>query len=139
VNASGATLGINGSGTLRLVSTTNNSSTPDLYFGPNHSANSYWGARIASPIELGNSQRFVFGKTGHNGIGQYGLTNADCQFAGPVSGSGGITLIAQNNWTGTSPMEVGFAFNAANTFTGPVEIQRGSLYLGNANALNQGN
>jgi autotransporter-associated beta strand protein/YVTN family beta-propeller protein len=139
VNSTSTTLGVNGSGTLRLVSTTNSASVPDLYFGPNHSGNSFWGARIATSLDLGSSQRFVFGKTGHNGIGQYGLTNADCQFAGLISGSGGITLIAQNNWTGSSPMEVGFAFNAANTFTGPVEIQRGSLYLGNANALNQGN
>jgi autotransporter-associated beta strand protein/YVTN family beta-propeller protein len=139
VNASGTTLAVNGAGTLRLVSTTNNAAAPDLYFGPNHSANSYWGARIATALDLGSSQRFVFGKTGHNGVGQYGLTNADCQFAGTISGAGGLTIIAQNNWTSSGPMEVGFVFNAANTFTGPLEIQRGSVYLGNANALNQGN
>jgi autotransporter-associated beta strand protein/YVTN family beta-propeller protein len=139
VNASGTTLAVNGTGTLRLVSTTNSGTVPDIYFGPNHSGNSYWGARISTPLDLGNSQRFIFGKTGHNGVGQYGLTNADCQFAGPISGTGGLTLIAQNNWTGTGPMEVGFVFNAANTFTGPLDIQRGSVYLGNANALNQGN
>ncbi len=139
VNSSGTTLGVNGSGTLRLISTTNSASVPDIYFGPNHSGNSYWGARISTPIDLGAVQRFVFGKTGHNGVGQYGLTNADCQFAGTISGSGGITIIAQNNWTTPNPMEVGFVFNAANTFSGPLEIQRGSLYLGNANALIQGN
>src|ERR1051326_924360 len=139
VNSSGTTLGVNGSGTLRLISTTNSASVPDIYFGPNHTGNSYWGARIATAVDLGAAQRFVFGKTGHNGVGQYGLTNADCQFAGIISGNGGLTIIAQNNWTGSSPMEVGFVFNAANTFSGPLEIQRGSLYLGNANALIQGN
>jgi len=36
-------------------------------------------------------------------------------------------------------MEVPFALNAANTFTGPVEIQRGSVYLGNASALTHTN
>src|SRR5207302_538086 len=54
-------------------------------------------------------------------------------------GSGGLTFIAQNNWTGSSPMETGFALNAANSFSGPVEIQRGSVYLGNASSLIQGN
>ena len=36
-------------------------------------------------------------------------------------------------------MEASFALNAANTFTGPLEIRRGSVYLGNANALTQTN
>src|SRR5208337_3998595 len=63
----------------------------------------------------------------------------DCQFGGSISGSGGLTFIAQNNWTGSDPMEVPFALNASNCFTGPVEIQRGSVYLGNANALAQSN
>jgi autotransporter-associated beta strand protein/YVTN family beta-propeller protein len=139
VNATGTMLGVVGPGTLRLTSNTNTATTPDIYFGPNHSANSYWGARIATPLDLGSSQRFIFGKTGHNGVGQYGLTNADCQFTGPISGAGGLTIIAQNNWTGSSPMEAGFALNAADTFTGPLEIQRGSVYLGNAGALNQSN
>jgi autotransporter-associated beta strand protein len=139
VNATGTMLGVVGPGTLRLTSNTNTATTPDIYFGPNHSANSYWGARIATPLDLGSSQRFIFGKTGHNGVGQYGLTNADCQFTGPISGAGGLTIIAQNNWTGSSQMEAGFALNAADTFTGPLEIQRGSVYLGNAGALNQSN
>jgi len=139
VNASGTTLAVTGAGILRLLSTTNNATMPDIYFGPNHSGNSFWGARISTALDLDTSKRFIFGKTGHNGVGQYGLTSADCQFAGPISGTGGLTIIAQNNWTGSSPMEVGFAFNAANTFTGPLEIQRGSVYLGDSNALTQGN
>src|SRR5437763_1507876 len=75
VNSSGTAFAVTGPGTLRLVGTTNSSTVPDIYFGPNHSANSYWGARIATSLDLGNAQRYIFGKTGHNGIGQYGLTN----------------------------------------------------------------
>ncbi len=135
VNATSTAIAVSGAGTLRLTSTTNGPGSPDLYFGPNHSGNSYWGARIATSVDLGSQQRFIFGKTGHGGIGVYGLTNADCQFAGSITGAGGLTFIAQNNWTGSDPMETGFALNAANTFTGPVEIQRGSVYLGHASAL----
>ena len=69
----------------------------------------------------------------------YGLTSADCQFGGSISGAGGLTIIAQNNWTDSEPMEVPFALNASNSFTGPVEIQRGSVYLGNANAITRSN
>jgi YVTN family beta-propeller protein/autotransporter-associated beta strand protein len=36
-------------------------------------------------------------------------------------------------------MEVPFALNAANTFTGTVEIRRGSVYLGHNQALDRGN
>ncbi len=139
VNTSSTAIDISGAGVLRLMATTNSSLYPDVYFGPNHSGNTCWGARLDSPVELGSLQRYIFGKTGHNGVGPYGLTGADCQFAGPISGSGGLTFIAQNSWTGPSPMEVAFALNASNSFTGPVEIQRGSVYLGNVGALVQGN
>jgi autotransporter-associated beta strand protein len=139
VNSSSTTLGASGAGTLRLTATTNSPDSPDLYFGPNHVANTDWGARLATALDLGDQQRFIFGKTGHNGVGPYGLTGADCQFAGPIFGSAGLTIIAQNNWTGSDPMEVSFALNAANTFSGPVEIRRGSLYLGNVNALTRDN
>ena len=139
VNSSGTAVAVQGAGLLRLTSTTNGATSPDLYFGPNHSANNYWGARIATRLDLGDRQRYVFGKTGHNGVGPYGVAGADCNFAGPISGSGGLTFIAQNNWTGSGPMEASFSFTAANTFTGPVEIRRGSIYLGNAGALTHTN
>ena len=139
VNTSGTAIDVSGSGTLRLTATTNSNASPDLYFGPNHSGNSCWGARLAANLDLGSAQRYVFGMTGHNGVGIYGLTGADCQFGGSISGSGGLTFIAQDSWTGTEPMEVPFALNASNSFTGPVEIQRGSVYLGNASALTRGN
>ncbi len=139
VNSTATAVTATGAGLLRLVSPTNGPATPDLYFGPNHNANSYWGTRLETGVDLGTATRYVFGKTGHNGIGKYGLTNADCQFAGPISGSGGLTIIAQNTWTGSDPMEAGFALNGANTFTGPLEIQRGSIYLGNPGALTRSN
>jgi len=139
VNTTSTALDVIGSGTLRLTAIANSATSPDLYFGPNHSGNLMWGARLGTSLDLGSAQRYIFGQTGHNGVGPYGLTGADCQFAGPVSGAGGLTFIAQNSWTGSGPMEVPFALNAANTFSGPVEIQRGSVYLGNANALNRGN
>jgi len=139
VNATSTAIEVSGPGTLRLTSTTNSSNSPDLYFGPNHSANNFWGARLATSLDLGGQQRFIFGKTGHNGVGPYGVTGADCQFGGAISGSGGLTIIAQNSWTDTGPMEASFALNASNSFTGPVEIRRGSLYLGNANALTRTN
>jgi autotransporter-associated beta strand protein/YVTN family beta-propeller protein len=139
VNTTATAVDVSGSGTLHLTAITNSSAMPDLYFGPNHSGNSCWGARLAANVDLGSAQRYVFGKTGHNGVGMYGLTGADCQFAGPISGSGGLTFIAQNNWTGAEPMEVPFSLNASNSFTGPVEIRRGSVYLGDANALTRGN
>jgi autotransporter-associated beta strand protein len=60
-------------------------------------------------------------------------------FGGSITGSGGMTIIAQNSWTGSSPMEVGFCLDASNSFTGPLEIQRGSVYLGSPGALSQTN
>ena len=139
VNTTATAIDVSGSGTLRLTATTSGSVSPDLDFGPNHSGNSCWSARLAANVDLGSAQRYVFGRTGHNGVGMYGLTGADCQFGGSISGAGGLTFIAQNNWTGSEPMEVPFALNASNSFTGPVEIQRGSVYLGDANALTQSN
>ncbi len=136
VNTSATAIDVSGAGILRLTGATNGPTAPDLFFGPNHSGNTCWGARLASTLDLGNQQRFVFGNTGHNGVGPYGLTGADCQFAGSVIGSGGLTFIAQGTW---SDMEVPFALNASNAFTGPVEIRRGSVYLGHAAALRRTN
>ena len=138
VNASATAVDASGAGTVRLTATTNSATFPDVYFGPNHGGNPDWGARLATALDLGSSQRFIYGKTGHNGVGQYGLTNADAQFAGMITGSGGLTLIAQNTYTGSPAMEVPFCLNASNSFSGPVELQRGSIYLGNASAFPPG-
>ncbi|MGA2254756.1 MAG: autotransporter-associated beta strand repeat-containing protein, partial [Thermoguttaceae bacterium] len=137
-NGSAAAACVQGNGTLALTSTSSSAATPDISFNDNDVDNSTanYGTSINTPIDLGASQRYIWGRTNHNGLGQYGLTNTDCMFNGPISGAGGLTFIAQDSFTtGSHPMETPFALNAANTFTGPVEIQRGSVYLGNANAL----
>src|SRR4029077_17449069 len=100
VNTSSTPLDVTGAGILRRTSVTNSVSDPDLYFGPNHSGNTDWSTRLGTSLDLGGRQRYIFGKTGHNGVGPYGLTGADCQFGGTIFGSGGLTFIAQNNWTG---------------------------------------
>ena len=83
-------------------------------------------------------RRFIYNRTNHNGFGVYGLST-DAVISGVISGSGGITYIAQDNNTGTSPMESPLILNAANTFTGMLEIDRGSIYLNNPDALDKGN
>jgi fibronectin-binding autotransporter adhesin len=137
VGAANPSIGVTGAGVLRLSSTGSNSNSPDLYFGPNHTGNSFWGARVGTTLDLGDRQRFVFGKTGHNGVGTYGVAGADCQFAGSIIGSGGLTLIGQNDWN--AGMGVPFCLNGTNTFSGPVDIRRGSLYLGSDGALTNAN
>jgi autotransporter-associated beta strand protein len=137
-NGNNPSVNVSGAGVLRLTSTNNNASSPDLFFGPDHVSNDYWGAREAAPLDLGSQQRFIYGLTGHNGVGQYGVNNADCMFGGSITGSGGMTIIAQNSWTGGSPMEVGFCLDASNSFTGPLEIQRGSVYQGAASGFPSG-
>jgi autotransporter-associated beta strand protein len=134
-------IGVVGAGTLELTSSNNSATSPDIYFNANDTPNSTanWGTRIGCPINLGSAQRFIWGNTDHNGVGEYGLTEADCQFAGPISGAGGMTFIAQDSHTtGSSPMETPFCLNAPNSFTGPVQLQRGSIYLGDPNAFPPG-
>ncbi len=128
-------------GTLNLTSTTDNGTTnPDIYFNFNDQDGSTanWGTTVGVPVNLGSAQRYVFGKTNHNGFAVYGLS-ADAVFTQPISGSGGLTFIAQDNNTTGNPVEVPFVLDAANTFTGKLEIDRGAVYLDNANALTQGN
>ena len=136
VNSSATAVDITGAGVVNLSSTTNSATYPDLYFGPNHSGTADYGSRLNSALNLGSAQRYVLAKSGRNDVARYGLTGCDAQFASSISGSGGLTLIGQNSFApGVNVVEVPFAFNAANSFTGMLEIQRGSLYLGNASAL----
>ncbi len=141
-NSSGVFPAVGGAGTLALRSTTSSPTSPDIYFNSNDTANSTsnWGSIIATAVDLGASQRYVWGNTNHNSVSKY-LTSAgaDTNFTGPISGTGGLTFIAQNNNTGSTPMEVPFVLSGSNTFTGMLEIQRGSVYLNNTNALVQGN
>jgi fibronectin-binding autotransporter adhesin len=128
---------VSGSGTLRLASTTNSATSPDIYFNPNDpaSSNPNYGNRISAHVDLGSSQRYIFVRTNHNSFGTWGQLG-DALMNGPISGSGGITLIGQTN---RSDMEAPLVLGGANTFTGMLEIQRGSVYLNNPNALSQGN
>ena len=140
VNSTSTALDATGAGTVNLTSTTNSATYPDLYFGSNHSGTADYGTRLTAALNLGSLQRYVYGKSGRNDITRYLLTGCDCQFAGPISGSGGLTFIGQNSFgPGVNIMEVPFALNATNTFSGTLEIQRGSVYLGNAGALTAGN
>jgi len=128
-------VGVTGAGTLALTATNNNANSPDISFAANDTtANSTanWGCSIAAPVNLGSAQRYIWGRTDHTSVDVYGCLQADCQLNGPISGSGGLTFIAQNNSIGSNGqlMETPFCLNAVNTFTGPVEIQRGSVYLG---------
>ena len=137
VNTGGTAIDVLGNGTLSLTATNNSATSPDIYFCANDllQDNANYGAQIACGVDLGSQQRFIWGKTDHNGVGEYGLTAADCQFGGPISGTGGLTFIAQDNYTNSPSMETPFCLNAPNSFTGPVQLQRGSIYLGDPNAF----
>ena len=136
-NGSSTFSAVSGAGTLNLTSTTDSASAPDIYFNSNDTTNSTanYGSRILTPVNLGSSQRYIEGLTDHNGVTRY-TTGTDCIFEGTISGTGGMTFIAQSSYTAGGPMEVPFYLYAANTFTGPVIIQRGAVYLGSATSLN---
>jgi fibronectin-binding autotransporter adhesin len=143
VNGSDTAIDVTGAGLLRLTSIGKSPNSPDIYFCANDVQNvnstANYGAEIECALDLGSTQRFIWGNTDHNGVGEYGLTAADCQFGGPIIGSGGMTFIAQDSFTsGSNPMEVPFCLNASNSFTGPVELQRGSIYLGAPGAFPAG-
>ena len=136
-------IGVSGAGTLLLAGTTNSANSPDISFAANDTTvngTANWGDRISAPINLGGAQRYIWGRTDHTSVDAYNLQEADCQFDGPISGSGGLTFIAQSSSSGSSgtPMETPFCLNATNTFAGPVQIQRGSVYLGTNNAFPAG-
>lgn len=128
---------VDGAGVLSLVSTTSSAANPDFDFNINNADNSTanWGTQINAKVDLGSSQRFISGRTNHNGVSKYDL-GADCVFAQEIAGTGGLTFISAHTYTGTGPMEVPFFLAAANTFSGPVEIIRGSVYLGTDTSLN---
>ena len=138
-NGSEGSTNVMGSGTLRLIGTNNSSTTPDLFFCPDAFENSYYGAAMdVSNLDLGDLQRYIFANTGHNAIARYDPWN-DARINSSISGTGGITYIAQNTYGGSSPMESQLVLAGSNSFTGPVEIQRGSIYLENAWAMVQTN
>ena len=128
-----------GGGTLNLTSTTNNASTPDIYFNFNDlNNNANWGTSIAANINLGSDQRYFFGKDNHDSFGNYGQS-ADVYISGNISGSGGISFIAQNSYGNIEVSQTDFVLAGDDSFSGEVEIQRGAVYLDNPDALTQNN
>ena len=138
-NSDAGSTNVVGAGTLRLVGTTNSSANPDLFFAPDAVANDYYGAALAAgTLDLGARQRYIFALTEHNAVAEYDPYE-DARIDANITGAGGITYIAQNSWTGGNPMECPLVLAGTNTFTGTLEIQRGSVYLFNASALAQTN
>ena len=129
---------VNGEGTLELRSTTDGPSNPDIYFNSNDVAGSTanWGTALSANIDLGSSQRYFSGQIDHNGFGVYG-DGTDAYITSNISGSGGITFVGQP--TLRSDMEMPFVFTGTNTFTGPIDIDRGSVYLDSPTAFPGGN
>jgi hypothetical protein len=98
-NDSGST-NVLGAGTLRLVGTTNGSSSPDLFFCPDAYENTTMAPRLGeSNLDLGDSQRYIFALTEHNAISQYDPWE-DARIDANIIGAGGITYIAQNTYGG---------------------------------------
>ncbi len=127
-----------GGGTLRLVGTANSAATPDLFFGPDHNGTNFYGAALnTATLDLGSAQRFVTANSGHNTVAKYLATSppgVDAYIGSSILGSGGIT------YTGNQEAASGFyaplVLAGANTFTGLLDVEQGSVYLDNANALN---
>ena len=140
VNSSSVAVDVAGAGTLQLASPLNlTEAFPDISFGPNQSGTADYGCRLAANLNLGSIHRTIFGWSGGNDVARNNLTGADCQFGGSISGTVELSLQGQNSFQGVNVMEVPFALLASNSFTGPLEIQRGSVYLGNVNALTASN
>jgi len=140
VNPTSVAVDVAGGGTLQLASTLNSLETfSDINFGPNQSGTADFGCRLSANLDLGAIHRTIYGWTGGNDVARNGLLGADCQFGGSISGTAELTLQGQNTLQGVNALEVPFVLLASNSFTGPLEIQRGSVYLGNANALTTSN
>jgi len=140
---------ITGLGTIQLVGTAGSYANPDINFGPDYIGNNYDGVLIGSQnditngaigltLNLGNRQRYIIGNTGHNSVSDYyGTSTApDCQIIANIIGSGGISYYANEQYGGLWPELV---LSGSNTFTGPVEVDRGAIFLDNVAALSQSN
>jgi len=131
-----------GAGTLRLIATANGPANPDLNFGPDANGVLFYGAQIdMATLDLGATQRYLYATSSHNSVAVY-RNREDARINGNIIGSGGITYLAQNTNAGANgnqPMECPLVLGGSNTFAGELEIQRGSVYLLNPNALTQTN
>jgi autotransporter-associated beta strand protein len=138
-NSDAGSTNVLGAGTLRLIGTTNSITSPDLFFAPDAVSNDYYGSALdVGTLDLGSSQRYIFARTEHNAVAEYDPYE-DARIDANIIGTGGLTYLAQNSWTGSHPMECPLVLAGSNTFTGTLEIQRGSVYLLNASALVQTN
>jgi len=137
-NGSTGSTNITGAGTLQLAATGSSRAAPDLYFGPDHSGNSYWGAAInVATLDLGNTQRYIDANTGHNSVSQYYTSTwTDARISSNIIGSGGITFYAGSQHGG---QYAELLLSGSNSFSGPVEVDRGAVFLDNPNALTQAN
>ena len=135
-NGGGASSNITGAGTLVLAATGASRAVPDIYLAADQVNNSFYGARITvATLDLGSVQRFINGTSGHNSVAEY-YGNSDGAINSNIIGSGGITYFATSAYSGQYAELV---LGGSNSFTGPVEVDRGAIFLNNANALTQAN
>jgi fibronectin-binding autotransporter adhesin len=137
-NGSQGSTNVTGPGTVQLVSTTGSPATPDIYFGPDHSGNSYWGAAMnVATLDLGATQRYIDANSGHNAVGDYySSTYTDARLSSNIIGSGGITFTASSAYSG---QWAELLLTGSNTFSGPLVVNRGAIFLNNPSALTQAN
>ena len=135
-NGGGASTDVAGSGTLVLAATASSQSAPDIYFGQDQSGSSYYGARMnVTTLNLGSSQRYIDGTSGHNAVGEY-YGNNDATINSNIVGGGGISFYATSSYSGQYGE---LLLGGSNTFSGRVEVDRGAIFLNNASALTQMN
>ncbi len=128
---------VSGSGTLRLTGTGNSYSQPDIFFGPDHSGTTYYGADITvGTLDLGSTQRFIVSNSGHNTAAKYlyPSVGVDAYISSNIIGAAGFNYMG--NQEGTSGFYAPLVLQGSNTFTGPVEVDSGSIYLYSQNAWN---
>src|SRR6202012_1541964 len=92
---------ISGAGTTRLVSTLNRiESYADVVIGANNNgvSTANFGIRVASGLDVGPTVRLFGAYSIRDDVAEFGLNGADCQFAGPVSGTAQLILLGQNSW-----------------------------------------
>jgi len=94
---------------------------------------------ITLTLNLGNRQRYIVGNSGHNSVSHYynSANSTDAQIVANIIGSGGITYEASTYAVGGLYAEL--VLSGSNTFTGPVEVDRGAIFLDNPMALSQSN
>ncbi len=136
---SGASTDVAGGGTLQLIGTANSAAAPDIFFGPDHSGTSYYGALMTvGTLDLGSAQRYVEANSGHNTVAKYyqPTNEVDAYIGSNIIGAGGISYAG--NQEGTSGFYAPLVLGGSNSFAGRLEVDQGSVYLGAANALPAG-